>query len=267
MRVWAMSKKKSPVQAYRTILDDSGNPRYVNRLLVATPTTGLVRIEWVQARYGQLIPANWSQVIMMQYLDSFIPLRYQVDDAQNRICEQVVNGEHEWLLLIEHDVLIPPDAFIRINKYIQSEEYPVVSGLYYTRSRPSEPLVYRGRGTSFYSDWEMGDKVWVDGVPTGFLLIHAGIIRALWEESEEYNIGNDRCRRVFNTPRNVWFDPESNQFNTMTGTSDLAWCDRIMKDDIFKKAGWDAYADKEFPFLIDTKLNCGHIDVDGTVYP
>ena len=170
-------------------------------------------------------------------------------------------------MLIEHDVLIPPDAFIRINQYIQSEEYPVVSGLYYTRSRPSEPLIYRGRGTSFYSDWEMGDKVLADGVPTGFLLVHAGIIRALWEESEEYNIGNDRSRRVFNTPRNIWFDPESNQFNTMTGTSDLAWCDRIMKEDIFKKAGWDAFAEKEFPFLVDTNLLCGHINPDGERFP
>jgi hypothetical protein len=65
----------------------------------------------------------------------------------------------------------------------------------------------------------------------------------------------------------MWFDPETNQFHTMTGTSDLAWCDRIIKDDIFRKAGWDAYADKKWPMLIDSKLFCRHIDMDGTIYP
>ena len=50
----------SPVRPYRTIIQDSGDPGYINRLMVATPVTGLVRIEWVQARYGQTIHATAS---------------------------------------------------------------------------------------------------------------------------------------------------------------------------------------------------------------
>lgn len=262
-----MSKKASPVRQYRTIVVDSGNSSYVNRLLVATPTTGLVRIEWVQARYGQLIPANWSMVQMNQFMNGFIALRYQVADAQNLIVKEVIDKDFEWLLLIEHDTLLPPDAFIRLNQYIREEKVPIVSGLYYTRSRPAEPIIYRGRGTSFYEDWKFGQKVWVDGVPTGCLLVHGGILRAMWAESEEYQVGNQTTRRVFNAPRDVWFDPETNQFNTMTGTSDLAWCDRIMKDKFFKKAGWKKYQKKKYPFLIDTNIFCRHIDIDGTMYP
>jgi hypothetical protein len=258
---------KSPVLQYRTIINDSGDPGYINRLLVGTATTGLVRIEWVAARYGQVIPCNWSQVTMNQFMSSYVPLRYQVADAQNLIVKEVISKEFEWLLLIEHDVVIPPDCFMRLNQYIRDEKTPVVSGLYYSRSRPSEPLVYRGRGTSYYGDWKMGDKVWCDGVPTGVLLIHAGILREMWKESPEYMIGNQMCRRVFDTPRNMWYDPSSGQFNTTTGTSDLNWCTRVMCEGFFAKAGWTEYQDKEYPFLVDTGIFCRHIDPDGVMYP
>ena len=34
-----------PVREYRTIVDDSGNPGYVNRILIGVPVTGVVRVE------------------------------------------------------------------------------------------------------------------------------------------------------------------------------------------------------------------------------
>ena len=257
----------SPVRHYRTVVNDSADPGYVNRLLVGTAVTGLVRIEWVQARYGQIIPANWSMVQMLQYLDSYLPLRYQVDDAQNLIVKEAIERDFEWLLLWEHDVMPPPDATIRLNQWIQRADTPIVSGLYYTRSHPSEPLVYRGRGVGAYTDWQFGDLVHCDGVPTGFLLIHMGILRSMWDESEEYTIAGQKTRRVFQTPRNVWFDPESGQYNTLSGTSDLAWCTRVIQGEYFRKSGWMAYADKQYPFVLDTNLFCRHINPNGEQFP
>lgn len=252
---------------YRIIVNDSGDPGYVNRLMVATPSTGLVRMEWVQGRYGQIIPVNWSMVTMIQFMNGYVPLRYQVDDAQNIIVKQVIEGDFAWLLLVEHDNILPPDAFIRFNQYIRKGDVPIVSGLYYTRARPSEPLVFRGRGTSVYTDWELGDLVWCDGIPTGVLLIHSSVLKVMYDESEEYQVGNQFIRRVFDTPRHLWHDPETEQYNITSGTSDLAWCTRVMEGDYFKKAGWDEYQDKQFPFLVDTNIFCRHIDMDGTQYP
>jgi len=257
----------SPVGEYRTIVEDSGSPGYVNRLLVGTATTGLVRVEWVGARYGQIIPVNWSMVQMNQFINSYMPLRYQVADAQNMIVRQCIQGEFEWLFLLEHDVMLPPDGLIRINDYIRREKVPVVSGLYYTRSRPAEPLIFRGRGTSYYDKWQMGDQVWCDGVPTGCLLIHAGILRAMWAESPEYEVYGQVTRRVFDTPRHQWISPDAPEFYTVSGTSDLDWCTRVMEGEYFAKAGWKKYQKKKWPFLVDTRLFCHHIDVDGTQYP
>jgi hypothetical protein len=146
----------------------------------------------------------------------------------------------------------PADAFVRFNTYMREAKVPVISGLYYTRSRPSEPLIFRGRGNSFYHNWKQGDLVWCDGVPTGCLLIHSSILKAMWDESSEYFTNNQIVRRVFDTPRHVWYDPETKEHNMQTGTSDLEWCTRVMKGNFFEKAGWPEYKDKEFPFLVDT---------------
>jgi hypothetical protein len=260
---------KTPVRPIRQIRVDSGDPGYVNRILVATPSLGNVRMEWVLARYGQLIPMNWSMVQFCQFMSSFVPMRYTVPDAQNIIVGEAIKGDYEWLLLIEDDTIPPPDAFVKFNKYMRDAKTPVVSGLYFSRSQPSEPLVFRGRGTSVYWDWKFGDKVWVDGVPTGMLLIHMGLLRAMWDESPEYNVGNSGiiARRVFEQPQKIYVT-EDGHFNTLSGTSDLLWCTRVIDGDFLKKSGWNKYKNKKYPFLIDTSIFCKHIDRHtGVQYP
>ncbi len=260
----------SPVREIRTIYDASGNAGYVNRILIGTPTTGLVRMEWALARWGQLIPCNWSNVQMMQFMGSnYVTHQYLVADAQNMIVKAAVEGDYEWLFFVEHDNILPSDCFVRLNEYMLRGDTPVVSGLYFTRGFPSEPLVYRGRGNGYYGDWKMGDMVWADGVPTGVLLVHMSLMRAMWAESEEYDVGGQKTRRVFDTPRKGRFDPETNQFNATQGTSDLDWCTRIIDGDYLRKAGWGKFADEhpQYPFLVDTNIFSWHVNPDGQRFP
>lgn len=244
------------------------NPgQWMSRLLIGTPSTGVVRMEWVMSRFGQVIPTNWSSTDCIQWLSTYAPMEYLVPDAQNLIVKVAVEKNFEWLLLIEQDNVLPPDAFIKINEYMRSKSHPIVSGLYFTKSDPPEPMVYRGRGNSFYTDWKMGDKVMVDGVPTGFILIHCSILKKLWEESPEYVCGNTVTRRVFSTPEKVWRDPETNGVYTMQGTSDLEFCERVIKDKILEKAGWAEFQKMQYPYLIDTNLFIKHISMDGRQFP
>ncbi|MFA7301835.1 MAG: hypothetical protein WC069_06015 [Candidatus Shapirobacteria bacterium] len=254
------------------------NPEtWTNRILIAVPTTGVCRVEWMMARYGQIIPTNWSQVEMVQWMSTYSPLEYQLPDAENLIAKHVVEGDYEWFLSIEQDNLIPPDAFIRINEYMTENKVPIVSGLYYTKSQPPEPILYRGRGNGSFRDFKLGDKVWCDGIPFGFTLIHGSIIRALWNESEEYMVGNEVTRRVFELPNfnvgNYGFDNSDTdtegkaRFAYTRGTTDLNFCKRVMKDKIFEKAGWPELQKKKYPFLVDTNIFVRHIDLTGRQYP
>lgn len=241
--------------------------RWTHRVMIGTPTTGTVRIEWVLARFGQIIPTNWSHTDCMQFLHTAAPIGYQVADAQNMIVKECLEKGFEWLFLLEHDNVLPAGAFIKLNEYIRRCDVPVVSGLYFTKSDPPEPMIYRGRGNSFFDRWNFGDKVWCDGVPTGSILIHSSLLKVLWDESPEYRINDQIVRRVFDTPAKVWQDPETRATFTETGTSDLEFCSRLMRDRIFEKAGWPEYQEKEFPLLVDTSLFVRHIDMNGQMFP
>jgi hypothetical protein len=131
--LWGRRFRLPPNPGWRYIEIVPGNNSH--RILIGTAATGLVRVEWVAARYGQVIPTNWSNVIMTEALSSFVPLRFQVADAQNLIVKQAVEGKYEWLLLWEHDVCAPPDTFIRLGEHMDRGDTPVVSGLYW--SQPS----------------------------------------------------------------------------------------------------------------------------------
>jgi len=250
-----------------TLMHSGGEPR--NRILIGTPTLGIIRMEWSATRRGQVIPCNWEAGSLEIGIPSAVPMKYLVADAQNLIVQHGIQQGHEWLLLWEDDVMPPIDLFMKLNEYIRTCEVPVVSGLYYTKSEPSEPLVYKEFGKSFFGDWKLGDKVWVKGVPTGMLLVHFSVLKLMYEESPVYGLFNGvQARKVFKSPRNVWIDPEKNYYQSAVGTSDLAWCKRILDNNILARAGWKQVGKKEYPFLIDTDILCKHIDLQtGTQYP
>jgi len=198
-----------------------------------------------------------------------IPMGYLVADAQNIIVHTAVNENFQWMLLVEDDVILPPDAFLKFNDYMKQEKFPVVSGLYFLKCNPSEPLVYRGRGNSCYTNFKLGGKIWADGVPTGCLLVHCSILKLMYSESPEYITGNgQKVRKVFDTPAKVWQDPETHQMQYAVGTSDLYWCDRVIHENVLERAGWKAIAKRKYPFLVDTSILCRHIDLSsGRTYP
>lgn len=240
-----------------------------NRIYISTPTLGVIRAEWAQARWGATTPCNWTNSgSFYSYTQSF-PMGYLVADAQNVSVADAITHNAEWLLFLEDDVVIPPDFFLRLNAYMKDGKIPVVSGLYYTKGNYSEPLVYRGRGNSCFSDFKLGDKVWVDGVPTGCVLIHMSILKLMYEEAEPYMTAFGRAvRKVFETPSRAWTDPETGIGKMEGGTSDLYWCDTVMKNKVLERTGWKKIAKKEFPFLVDTNIFCKHIDLtSGKTYP
>jgi len=271
--------RKAPEQD-KPIRDDGAKPKmdatgqvientgyWKSRLVIGTPVTGLVRIEWVTARYGQIIPTNWSAAEIKPFIDSVAPLRFLVADAQNIIVQRTIEMDAEWMLLIESDNVLPPDAFIRLNTYMIEKKVPVVSGLYFTKSIPPEPMTYRKWGDGYYDKWKLGDKVWCRGVPTGCLLIHSSILKKMYEESPIYNAGGMMVRRVFETPEKVWFNQDTGVLESSVGTSDLHWCNRVIEEKFLEKAGWPKYQKMEFPFLCDTNIFVKHIDNNGREWP
>ena len=237
------------------------------RILIGTPTTGLIRMEWVSARFSQVIPTNWSHVDIWQFMSSYMPLNYQIADAENLIAKTVVEGNYEWLLFIESDNLLPPNTFRKMNEYMMSKKYPVVGGLYFTKSVPPEPMIYRGLGSGYFNDWKFGDKVMCDGLPFGCTLIHGDIIREIWKDSPEYSVNGQVTRRVFESPNEGWRDPISGAFLSKSGTSDLNFFRRVIDGGYLAKAGFPEAQKQKYPFMVDTTMFVRHIDNNGVQWP
>jgi len=247
--------------------------KFNKRVLVSIPMTGLLRAEWHLAFLSQVIPTNWSHVTSVVVFSHYTPIGFLVADARNLAAQKVVEDDYEWLIFIDHDVVLPIEVFRTFNLYMLKKDVPVIGGLYFTRSVPAEPLLYRGRGNSYYTGWKMGDKVWCDGMGLGCHLIHHSILKAMYDESEEYHIQTHpngpilTTRRVFESPSTVVYSEELGGLAAHRGTEDLPWYARIMDEGFFKKAGWPKFARKKYPFLCDTRLFCKHIDHSGVQYP
>jgi hypothetical protein len=237
------------------------------RLMISVPMTGLIRSEWALAKYGQIIPCNWSQVEILSWMDQFSPLGFLVADARNVAVENLMRGGFEWLFFIDHDVVLPPNTFVKWNEYMLDGTIPIWGGLYFTKSLPSEPLVYRGIGMSHFRGWKLGDKVWVDAMGMGCNMIHRSILEVVYKQSPQYQIGNTTVRRVFETPGNQSYDAEKGCWQTRGGTEDITFYRRLIDDGLLKKAGWPKYQRMKYPYLCDTSIFARHIDWNGVQYP
>ena len=250
---------------YGEILENHELP--TKRLMTCVPLTGLIRAEWALARYGQAIPCNWSMKDVTIWLDQCSPMRYSVADARNICADIAIKEEFEWVFFIDHDVLLPPGTLIKLNQYMNSREYPIVNGLYFTRSRPSEPLVYRGRGNSYYSGWKIGEKVFASGTGLGCTLIHVSILKEMWKCSPEYVARGQKIKSIFKTPSKNWFDSDVGATSSLTGTEDIHFYHRLKSEGIYAKAGWPEVQRLKYPLMIDTSIFCRHIDPSGIQYP
>ena len=146
-------------------------------------------------------------------------------------------------------------------------DIPIFGGLYFTKSVPAEPLLYRDFGISYATDWILGEEVWVKGMGLGCHMIHRSIMELLYKESEEYSIGTTRLRKVFDTPSENKYDAETQTWSSSGGTEDLTFYNRVIEEKILSRAGWPNIQKKKYPFLCDTKIFCKHIDWHGNQYP
>ena len=103
----------------------------------------------------------------------------------------------------------------------------------------------------------------------GCLLIHTDILKYMSENGEDYKLADGQtAKKVFETPRKQYLDPETGGVFNLIGTQDLFWCDRILDEDILKKSGWAKIARRKYPFLVDTSIFCKHMDLNtGIAYP
>lgn len=115
---------------------------------------------------------------------------YRVDLQRNECVRLFLQSSFEWLMFLDDDVFAPEETFERLS----SHGLDVVSGLYYHKVEPIEPLAYVDRGTHFEvpPDFAIGKLIEVDLGGAGCLLIHRRVLEATqypwfsWTTGEEH---------------------------------------------------------------------------------
>ncbi|MCG3204073.1 MAG: hypothetical protein KCHDKBKB_00776 [Elusimicrobia bacterium] len=105
---------------------------------------------------------------------------YRVDIAKERLVEQAIKNNCQWILFVDDDTIPPGDALMKMIKLWRSDpKYKVISGVYWSKSDPSVPLVFRGNLEGSYWDWKNTDLIEADAAGAGCLFVDINVFKSM----------------------------------------------------------------------------------------
>ena len=114
--------------------------------------------------------------------------------ARNKVVEQFLRGDAEWLLFLDSDMVPAPDTAERLVQAADPVERPIVGGLCFGAKDDFDgyseyfPTLYRftSEGSSLrFQEWPEDDWVKVDGTGAACLLIHRDVLEKIGSENPE----------------------------------------------------------------------------------
>lgn len=116
-----------------------GNTYQDNSTIIIIPTRGMMHHKFVSSLQSLIAPMNQKRAILFAAGD-------EVGVAYNRMIENILNdpeiSKWKYIMTIEDDNLVPPDAHIRLLESINSYNFDAVSGLYWTKGDFNMPMAY-----------------------------------------------------------------------------------------------------------------------------
>ena len=160
-----------------------------------------------------------------------------VDVARNELVNHARRVGAKYIFFEDDDVLVPHNALIRLHGL----KTGVATGVYYTKTQPSTPVILKKDRPAGFEDWKLGDIIEVDFCGGGCLLVNMDVFDAIEKKYPGepfffYNRGRiDIKEDEGYIGEDVWF------------------CTRAAK------CG--------YPIMCDTGVQCGHEDAaNGLIY-
>lgn len=170
------------------------------KVLIGIPTRGMVSMDWALSLAALQAPAGVE--IHRREIQGA-----PIDHMRNTLAEMVLREGFDYIFFNDDDTCVPERGLIQL----MSRNLDVVSGLYYTRHQPIEPLMYRetDKGRWRITDYSIGQLLEVDHVGAGCLLIKREVLEKVgypwfrWTAHDATLPNRDRfsedlffCRRV-----------------------------------------------------------------------
>jgi len=196
-------------------------------LMMAIPFVGRpVTPEWAIS-FAQLnYPMNMNRTLMV--------IGGEVSDkARELAAERSLEVNADYLFFLDDDVQVPTNTVRQLIYRLEQadDDVMIAAGVYVTKDKFCEPIMYKGDSRGAFWKWKQGDIVEVDGVGTGCMMIRTKVLKEL-------------SRPWFKVIDNI---PDGGMEVAHYVTEDLYFCKKV------RSAG--------FKIIVDTDILCGHWDV------
>lgn len=139
-------------------------------VVVGIPSFGMVSTYFLQARLGQQFP------LVSSAIDKIV-LNKPIADARNEIVQYALDQGANYIFWLDDDVIPPPDAFLKMYNHNKD----IINGVYWSKSNPPMPLLFRGHLEGPYWNWHMGDLIEIDAAGNGLTLVKTDVYRKISE--------------------------------------------------------------------------------------
>lgn len=140
-------------------------------VVIGIPSFGMVSTYFLQAKGSQQFPLVSSTI-------DHIVLNKPIAEARNEIVEFALAQGANYIYWLDDDVIAPPDAFLKM--YMSGKD--IVNGVYWSKSNPPMPLMFRNHLEGPYMDWHVGDFIEVDAAGNGLTLVKTDVYRTISEK-------------------------------------------------------------------------------------
>ena len=145
--------------------------------VIGIPSFGMVSTHFMLSRAQMQAPLaiSWSDYIVLDQtmIDKGKPV--DVGSKKQEIAEYAVENGADWVLYLDDDVIFPPNTLLQL----LSRNKDIVGGVYWSKSEPPVPLMFRGHMRGSYMDWHAGDFIRIDAMGDGLTLIKTKVFKAM----------------------------------------------------------------------------------------
>jgi hypothetical protein len=153
------------------------------RVYLGIPTLKTARrsIKWIDAMAGLQMPLG-SALGRIWIEDETIAA------ARNALCERALADDADYLVMLGDDVLPPANMLLSMLASVgkdlpvehgQTARCSLLTGVYWTKSYPTEPYLWNGLLEGSYTDWKVGELFPVDLAGCDALIIETAILREI----------------------------------------------------------------------------------------
>lgn len=156
-----------------------------------------------------------------------------IHEARNLIAQKAVENNFDRVLWLDSDMIVPPDALVRLAADMEERRADIVTGLYFRRKPPTNPVI----SADFY--WRVNDDGQVETGATSFVNYPKDAVFRV------NGTGFGCCMTSRNVLRKM-VEKYGSPFTPLMGIGeDYAFCYRATKDG--------------YKILCDSRIKCGHI--------